>query len=262
MIKSEAKPLISVLMPVYNGQKFLKEAINSVLNQTYQNFEIIIINDASTDKTKKIASSFVKADPRIKLINHQKNKYRSGALNTGLKHASGSYISFLDADDVYLPDKLKKQLAFLEKNKNIDLVYSDFEVIDRRGQIIFRKAIIFTIDPKKILLAASKKQKVDGTPSYRLLGHNGCYQIIPSCSPLIRKKVFAKVKFDEKLVTSQDYDLWFQIIGQGFKIARLPLASYRYRHHKNQISSITNQLKRKKSSNRIIRKLINGTYFK
>lgn len=262
MTKSVTKPLISVLIPVYNGERYIKEAINSVLKQTYQNFEIIIINDASTDNTEKIANLFVKKDQRIKLINHQKNKYRSGALNTGLKYANGSYISFLDADDIYLPDKLKKQLLFLEKNKDIDMVYSDFEVITREGKIIFRKSIIFTIDPKKILLSVAKKQKVDATPSYRLLGHNGCYQIIPSCSPLIRKSVFKKIKFDEKLVTSQDYDLWFQIIGHGFKIDRLPIIAYQYRHHEEQISSIKNQLKRKKSANRIITKLINGVYFK
>ncbi|NCN07794.1 glycosyltransferase family 2 protein [Candidatus Falkowbacteria bacterium] len=256
------KPIVSVLIPVYNCEKYLKEAVNSVLNQTYQNFEIIIINDASTDKSQKIAEKFVNQDKRIKLINHKKNKFRSGALNSGLKISTGSYISFLDADDYYHHDKLKKQIIFLEKNKKIDMVYSNFNYINLKKEIIFREAIDFKINPKKILITASKNKDVKNFPSYKILCHNNNCRIIPSCSPLIRKKVFKNIKFDEKLVTSQDYDLWFQIIGHNFKIAKLPIISYYYRHHPNQISTSKNKEKRKKSHKRIIKKLITGVYFK
>jgi len=254
------KPAVSVLMPAHNEEKYLKQAVNSVLNQTFSDLELIIINDASTDNTAQLAESLKKQDKRIKIIHHKKNKYRSGALNSGLKKASGRYICFLDGDDVYLPDKLEKQFNFLEKNQNIDMVYSNFEKLTEQGKIKSEEAITFNEEPRQILQKAATTIGNEPIPPYKILGSNDHNRIIPGCSIMIRKKVFKKIRLDENLITAQDYDLWFQIIGQGFKLAKLPINSYRYRYHQGQISN--KQKLKAKSFQYIHHKLKSGQYFK
>ena len=118
---------VSVLMPVYNEEVYLEKAIKSVLNQSFKDYEIIIIDDASNDNTNKIARKFSDAHDNIRLLAHKKNKLRSGALNSGLAVAKGEYICFLDGDDLYVGEKLKDQVMFLDSNPDIDLVYSGME---------------------------------------------------------------------------------------------------------------------------------------
>ena len=113
------KPLISVVMSVYNGEKYLKRSIDSILNQTFKDFEFIIINDGSTDKSLEIIKSY--DDDRIVLID-QENKGLTKSLNIGIKTASGKYIARQDADDVSLPDRLKKQVDFLEVREDVVLL--------------------------------------------------------------------------------------------------------------------------------------------
>jgi len=110
-------PKISVLMPVYNGEKFLKEAIDSILNQSFKDFEFLIINDGSTDRSKKIILSY--QDQRIIFFENKKNLGVAKTLNRGLKLAKGKYIARMDADDISLPDRLKKQNEFMEKNHQV-----------------------------------------------------------------------------------------------------------------------------------------------
>ena len=262
MPESKKETLVSIIIPVHNGEKYLAAAIESITCQNYRNWELIIVNDASTDSTKQIALRYAKTDSRIRLANHRQKKYRAGALNTGLAQARGEFVSFLDADDLYFPDKTAKQAAFLKKNPGIDMVYSDMESFDESGAKEFRQAIDFKKDPKEILLEVSEKEIVAGTSAFTILAYGNSYRGIPSCSVMIRKKVFASVNFDEKLKTSQDYDLWFQIIGRGFKLARLPLLSYRYRYHPEQITRTKNQTTKNESYNYIIKKLKNWDYFK
>ncbi|MEA3329938.1 MAG: glycosyltransferase family 2 protein [Nanoarchaeota archaeon] len=196
---------ISVIIPVYNEEKYLEVAVKSVLNQTDQDFEIVIINDASTDKTKLIAEELVKKDSRIRLINHSVNKFRAAALNTGIKNSKGKYICFLDGDDLYIKDKLEKQSNFLDNNLDIDMIYSDFIIFDEKTERI-NKSIEFKISPRETLKKASKI-KLGLTPPHKLIDIFNEGKIIPSCSPMIRKKVFEKVRFDENLVCAQDYDM-------------------------------------------------------
>ena len=109
-----SKPLVSVLMAVYNGEKYLLEAIESILNQTYTNFEFLIINDGSTDSTEEIILSY--SDQRIRYIKNEQNLKLIASLNKGLDLAKGKYIARMDADDISLPDRLEKQVNFLERN--------------------------------------------------------------------------------------------------------------------------------------------------
>lgn len=111
---SSKNPLISVIIPVYNAERYVDETIKSVLEQTYQDFEIILVNDGSTDSTKSVLQKYLH-NPQIKLIN-QSNAGCSAAKNTGLKHAKGDWIQYLDADDLLSPDKLEAQIKILEGN--------------------------------------------------------------------------------------------------------------------------------------------------
>jgi len=129
-------PEITVLMPVYNDERFVRFSIESILNQTFQDFEFIIINDASNDNTPKILKEYKDQDSRIIIINNEKNLRVPKSLNIGLNIARGKYIARIDSDDISVKDRLEKQYNFLENNKDFGLVGSYTEVIDEDGKSI------------------------------------------------------------------------------------------------------------------------------
>ncbi|HWQ83752.1 MAG TPA: glycosyltransferase family A protein, partial [Anaerolineales bacterium] len=122
--------LISIMMPVYNAEKFIEQAIESVLAQTYPNFELIIVNDGSTDRTPELAVKY--SDPRIRVI-HQSNGGESIARNTALRHMHGEYVAFLDADDMFLERHIELGIAYLNAHPDCDGVYSDGYHFDAHG---------------------------------------------------------------------------------------------------------------------------------
>ena len=130
------KPLVSVIMPVYNGEKYVKEAIESILNQTYKNFEFIIIDDCSTDTTPEILRSF--SDSRIRSVTNEYNLRIAKSLNIGMEIARGKYIARMDADDISYPDRLYKQVDFLEKNPEIGMVGTGIKLFGEMNRIKLR----------------------------------------------------------------------------------------------------------------------------
>lgn len=128
--------LISVILPVYNGEKHLIECIESVLNQTYQNFEFIIVDDASTDNTPQILKKFSDKDSRIKVLTHTINQKQTVAANTACQNSSGKYIARMDADDVALPHRFERQVNFLDENPDFGLVGSWSDIINGTGDVI------------------------------------------------------------------------------------------------------------------------------
>jgi len=125
---------ITVLMPVYNGEKYLREAIDSILSQSHAHFEFLIVNDGSTDRSEEIIRSY--DDPRIRLITRE-NGGVSAALNTGLQYASGEFIARMDADDISYPERLALQYAFMQKNPDCMLIGADVNYIDEEGTFLF-----------------------------------------------------------------------------------------------------------------------------
>lgn len=119
--------LVSIIMPAYNAEKYIEEAIQSVLKQTYTNWELIIVNDCSTDKTEQIIKEY-QEDQRIKLYSLLKNKGVANARNVALKKAAGRYVAFLDSDDIWLPEKLEKQIGFMKKN-NYVFTYHNYRTV-------------------------------------------------------------------------------------------------------------------------------------
>lgn len=185
--KAVKKPEISIIIPVYNGEKYLKDTIVSVLNQTYRNYELIIVDDGSTDNTKNIIDSF--NDPRIQ-YHYQKNSGISASRNVGIDLAQGEFIAFLDADDIWLPFKLELQADVIRKEPDIGLVFGWVYYMDTKSNIVGEKKYNITDDFYMNLLLGNF---VD----------NGSV-------PLIRKECFEKVgKFD--FLPAEDWDMWIRI---------------------------------------------------
>ncbi|MFX1573980.1 MAG: glycosyltransferase family 2 protein [Promethearchaeota archaeon] len=184
--------LVSVIIPTYNRSSFIKETINSVINQTYQNFEILIIDDGSTDNTKDIVLSF--NDQRIQYIYQEHSGFPAVVRNTGMKIAKGEYIAFLDSDDLWFPQKLEKQIKLFEK-------YPSKLLISTNGIIFPAKPYIKFLDFKKDKIISLNE----------LLRKN----IIINSSVLIKRSIINEIGFlDENsiLKSGQDYDYWLRLL--------------------------------------------------
>jgi len=201
-------PKISVVMSVYNGEKYIEEAIQSILRQTYQDFEFIIVNDCSTDKTVEIINSF--KDTRIKIIENLENIGLTKSLNKGIKCTKGEYIARMDADDISLPHRFETQVGFLEKNKDYALIGSSFYQVNEEGKTVFWT---------RVLTEDSEIRR--GLKNQNWFGHG---------SVLIRKSAFIECEgYNEEFECAQDYDLWLRI-SEKFKIANIeePLYCWRF----------------------------------
>jgi glycosyltransferase involved in cell wall biosynthesis len=142
------EPLVSVLMPVYNAEKYLSEAIDSIINQTFKNFEFLIINDGSTDNSLNIIKGF--DDARVRLIDHPKNMGLVASLNEGLKIAAGQFIARMDADDISDTDRLQTQVDLLLANPDISLVGCHMDIIDEQGTVIGKRKYQTSHDAIKV----------------------------------------------------------------------------------------------------------------
>lgn len=210
----DSLPLISIIIPVFNGSDYLAEAIDSALEQTYPNIEILVINDGSNDfgKTKKIASSY---ENKIRYF-EKENGGVSTALNFGIKNMCGEYFSWLSHDDKYLPDKIEKQINFIleHKAKNV-ILYSDIAFIDDNSKIIS-----YNIYPHH--------SPANFRPAFIKDG------LINGCTLLIPKICFVECGiFDISLRTTQDYELWFRF-SQKFDFIHLSDVTVYSRLHENQ----------------------------
>lgn len=229
------KNLISVIMPVYNGQDYLAEAIKSILNQSFSDFEFIIIDDCSTDNSLEIAEYFLKQDNRIKITKLAKNIGIVGALNVGLNVAQGKYIARMDADDISVPERLEKQYSFLENHPEVGLVSSDVSVIDSSGKIQF---IIQMPQTKNMINWAF------------------CY-----FDPIVHPTVMVKNSLislsggyrnqieNEEDYFPEDYDLWVRII-RNTEFYNLSEPLLRLRKHDNNITK-KNEISIMKNSIRV-----------
>ncbi|WNR43884.1 glycosyltransferase [Paenibacillus roseipurpureus] len=213
-------PKVSIVIPVYNGSNFMKEAIDSALTQTYSNIEVIVVNDGSNDNgaTDSIASSY---GDKIRYFS-KPNGGVSTALNLGITEMTGDYFSWLSHDDVYKPEKVAKQMEFLqglEGNENMNtIVYGGYELINDKSKTID------VIDYSK--LYENSQLSVSLFPVFRGLA-NGCTMLIP-------KSQFDRVGlFDVGLRTTQDYELWFRLF-RGAIVKFCPGIYLKSRIHSNQ----------------------------
>lgn len=208
---------VSVIIPTYNRAEFLRSAITSVLNQTYQDFEIIVVDDGSTDNTREVVCSF--NDKRIKYILNEVNKGEAGARNAGIMNSNAEYIAFLDDDDEWLPEKLKLQIDLLENSPaKVGVVYTGYLEVDRSSN--------------KILLQFIPTERGN---IYKDIFLKNCVGI-PS-TVVLRKACFETLGlFDEKVIYPTDYDMWIRI-SMGFYFEYIEKPMVRYYVHENTISS-------------------------
>jgi glycosyltransferase involved in cell wall biosynthesis len=219
-------PRVSVLIPTRNRARLMREAIVSVLAQTFQDFEIIIIDDASEDDTQAVISSL--SDVRIRYFRHATNRGEAASRNAGVAHAGGEYIAFLDDDDTWLPEKLAMQVELLDRcPARIGGVYTAYDRVD-----IKTGAIISTVP-------AEKRGNIYG--ELRAQNWVGCPSAV-----MVRRECFDKVgRFDEQIKFGVDYDMWIRISRfYDFEVLNLPLVHYAV--HSDRLSADTGTILRGK----------------
>ena len=208
-------PRVSVLMSVYNGARYLREAVDSILDQTFTDFEFIIVNDGSTDDTETIMQSY--DDPRIVLVSNERNLGLAGSLNRGLELARGEYVARQDADDRSFPARLAKQVVYLDSHPSITFVGTDASFIDTVGQVIKHTSLPET-DPGLRALLLAGNPMVHGTVVIR------------------RKAMAAAGGYCTDFEAAQDYDLWLRL-SEGGGMASIPEYLYDCRRHAETITA-------------------------
>ncbi|URR34733.1 glycosyltransferase [Thermosynechococcus sp. HN-54] len=213
MMNINKNPTISVILPVFNSDQYIELSIKSILHQSFNDFELIIINDGSSDNSFEILSSYAKIDPRIYLI-HQDNKGLIYTLNKAIEIANGRYIARMDADDLALPKRLESQLKFLEENK-LHLCGSSVQLIGA------------------------------GIGSWHYPhSHEGCEAEllfgVPFAHPSVigRSEVFKELRYSAEWSLVEDYDLWQRAWVVGFRMGNVPEVLLRYRVHRKQTSAL------------------------
>lgn len=206
--------LVSIIIPTYNCEKFIGEAIKSVQNQTYRNWEIILVDDASTDNTLAIITKFSESDNRIKINQLDKNSGNGFARNVALQNASGRYIAFLDGDDLWSSSKLEKQIAFL-KTHQLPFTFSFYDCIDEEGNNLYRRV----------------EAPLD-------LSYNQLFycNYIGNLTAIYDTDFFGKIKI-EATQKRQDWRLWLTILKQIKTTKPIPESLAFYRIRKDSMSS-------------------------
>lgn len=208
--------IISVLMSVYNGERYVREAIESILTQTYRDFEFVIVDDGSTDHTSKILTELSKTDTRIKILTNEQNIGLTASLNKALRHARGIYLARMDADDVALSQRLEEQVTFLKAHPDIGMLGTAYAWIDERGNVIGQRDVL--------------------TKPHEL--HRALIRTNPFLhgSIMIRKELLDHVQgYDESYKKAQDYDLWLRL-SSTCQFANLPDVLMQKRMTKGMIS--------------------------
>ncbi|QFU23415.1 glycosyltransferase [Shewanella eurypsychrophilus] len=225
-------PKVSVIMPVYNVQHFVKSAIHSVLMQTFTDFELIIVNDCATDKSLEVCHSVL--DHRIRIVNHQQNKGLAAARNTGIRHAIGKFIAFIDSDDMWHPDKLRLHVAHLAQSPKVGISFSRSSFMDHKGKLIH----------------FYQMPQLKGITAAHLLCRN---PVGNGSAPVIRRETLNDIRFqalnhnedyscyfDERFRQSEDIECWLRIVATtDWQMEGIPAPLTFYRLNQEGLSSNT-----------------------
>ncbi len=226
------RPRVTVIMSVYNGEKYIGEAVESILNQTYKDFELLIINDGSTDSSKDII--YLYDDKRIRLINNKRNIGLTRSLNKGIRLSQSEYVARMDADDVSLPTRLEKQVKFMDANDDIALCGTWFQSIGNNSDVVW------------------KVPEHDEEIRCLMLFHNPIFH--PTV--ILRRAVLEQfsLSYNPKYRYSQDYDLWVRMLAHS-KASNLQEVLLLHRFHAQKIGA-TNSTAQEKVSNEVRLNLI------
>lgn len=225
-------PKVSIIIPAYNASNYLAEAIESALNQTYKNIEIIVVNDGSSDDGKTVAVAEKYAD-RIRYF-EKENGGSSSAINVGIRNMTGEWFSWLSHDDLYTPDKIHENIKLLN-----ELCMSEEKL---KGQIVTSASALIDGDGKLIKIPSQKENDeiyryINKLQSNAPLIAEPTKYMFHGCTYLVHKAVFDNVgMFDEKLRLLNDWDMWFRIYAAGYHVNYIPKVLVKGRIHKAQVS--------------------------
>ena len=215
-------PKVTVLMPVYNGEKYLREAIDSILSQTFTDFELLIIDDGSSDKSFKIINSY--QDLRIKIIQNPKNVGISASLNDGLSLAKGKYIARMDCDDISLSNRLQKQIDFLDEHPEVVVVGCYMEMIDFEGNKL-NQQYEYPLSHEDIV------------NSMLILNPMGHPSVMFRHIEVVQIGGYRSIK-EWNGVSTEDYDLWLRVAARNYELANLSEFLMHYRNHPKSLTQI------------------------
>ena len=211
---------VSVVLTCYNGSRWISRAIESILTQTYEDFELVIIDDGSTDNSKEIVASHL-CDERVRYI-YQENRGFSAAVNRGIKESNGDLIGFIGQDDQWMPNKLELQIRYLSEHKDVDLVHSNYCSIDSEGRIVGVRDV-------KVPKFSSKRKVVEQLFLNNFIGFE---------TVLVKRKCFDELGFfDDRMVGYSDHDMWLRVAG-SFNIGYLDLPLVKKRQHESPLSKV------------------------
>lgn len=213
--------LLTVIMPVYNGEKYLEEAIDSILNQTFTDFKLLVLNDNSTDHTPKILETYQKKDSRVEVINKTQNEGPANLRNEGILKSETEFVALMDADDIALPTRFEKQLEVFKNHPNIGVCGTWFTFFGDK-----QKLIKHSVNPEALKV-----------------------QFLSSCgignpTVMFRKSAIKDFKFEHQFVPAEDYGLWSEVI-QVTDFYNIPESLLNYRWHPNNISQTKEENLRK-----------------
>ncbi len=206
---------VSVVIPVHNGEKYLAQAIESVLPQTFRDFELLIVDDGSTDGSRAIMDRYARRDARIRIL-YQVNRGVSAAGNLGFEKARGEWVARLDADDLFLPDKLQRQIAFIRQHPDVRIVGTLGYFINHAGRVI---GLVSTDGP--FTRAQFEKMAARREPVF----------FVHSSTLMHRETVLAEGGYREQFVQAEDVDLWLRMAEKGHLLLKMPDPLLLYRLH-------------------------------
>lgn len=219
---------MTVVIPVYNMEKYVEEAVESVLRQTFRDFEVVVVDDGSTDRTPEVLRRY---GSEIRVI-RQMNAGGAAALNAGISEARGTWMAWLSADDVWEPRKLEREVEFISSHPEVALVYTDYTYIDARGRYLSREHFPCPQGRTAVILKLIRRCFINGS------------------STLIRRDVFEQIgMYDEADRLTPDWDLWLRI-ALRYPIAHVPEPLVRYRIHGEQTSTRSDRMER--SAKRVV----------
>ncbi|WP_373893909.1 glycosyltransferase family 2 protein [Virgibacillus natechei] len=222
-MENKQNPLISIITPAYNAERFISQTIESAQAQTYTNWEMILVDDRSTDRTVEGIKSYQEQDDRIKLVELEENSGSAVARNTAMEAAKGQYFAFLDSDDLWTPEKLEKQLRFMQE-KDIAFSFTKYAIVQEDGTLT------------KSVTSAPRYVDYDSLMKHCVIG---CLTVMLDTAKIGRVEMV-------NIRTRQDYALWLTLTKQGFPAYGLPEVLAKYRLVENSISS--NKLKAAKQN--------------
>ena len=233
----DVKPVVSVIMPAYNAQKYLKEAVESVLNQTMSNFELLILDDGSKDDTMKIAKELAEKDHRIRILVNEQNMGVARTRNRGMELSEGDYVAFLDSDDIWHSDKLEKQIT-LAQNAGADIIYASYALMSENGMTKYNDFIVPPTTSFKEMLSCNVL---------------GCSTV------LLSKKAIENHRFNTEFY-HEDYVLWLELMQDGFRAAGVTECLVDYRVM--EVSRSSNKIDSAKKRWIIYRDFLHYSYIK